>query len=141
MTVQIAITTDVESCLDLRKEVFVAEQNVPLEEELDDLDDVSTHFLAIDETGKPVGTARVFEVGETGKIGRVCVVKSLRGTGLGARLIETCLAELAKRPHLTEVRLGAQCYAIPFYARFGFEVCSDEYMDGGIPHQDMIRPL
>jgi Predicted acyltransferase len=141
MTVTIAATEDIKSCLALRFEVFVEEQNVPLDEEIDDLDDIATHFLAVDEAGVPVGTARVFEVGETGKIGRVCVVKSQRGTGLGVRLIETCLEELRKRPHLKKAKLGAQNHAIGFYERFGFRTMGEVYMDGGIPHTDMVLDL
>ncbi|WP_460272804.1 GNAT family N-acetyltransferase [Celeribacter sp. ULVN23_4] len=141
MTVTIAPTEDFKACLALRLEVFVEEQKVPLEEELDDLDEVSTHFLAVDEAGIPVGTARVYEQGEIGKIGRVCVSRSQRGTGLGARLIETCLDELRTRPHLTKAKLGAQNHAIGFYERFGFKVIGEEYMDGGIPHHDMVLEL
>ncbi|WP_417279542.1 GNAT family N-acetyltransferase [Celeribacter sp.] len=141
MTVTISKTEDVQACLDLRMTVFVEEQKVPVEEELDDLDPVSTHFLATDENGTPVGTARVYEAGEIGKIGRVCVEKSQRGTGLGARLIETCLTELKQRPHLKQAKLGAQTHAIGFYERFGFHVIGEEYLDGGIPHQDMVLVL
>lgn len=141
MTVTIAVSEDFKPCLALRMEVFVEEQNVPVEEELDDLDEVATHFLATDESGTPLGTARVYEAGEIGKIGRVCVVKSQRGTGLGARLIAACLDEIRTRPRLTQAKLGAQTHAIGFYERFGFEVIGAEYMDGGIPHQDMVLSL
>lgn len=141
MTITISKTEDFQACLDLRMTVFVEEQKVPVEDELDDLDPVSTHFLASDECGTPVGTARVYEVGEIGKIGRVCVEKSQRGTGLGARLIEACLEDLRQRPHLTQAKLGAQTHAIGFYERFGFHVIGEEYLDGGIPHRDMVLPL
>lgn len=141
MTVTIAPTEDVKTCIALRIEVFVEEQKVPLEEEIDDLDDIATHFLARDEAGVAVGTARVFEEGEIGKIGRVCVVETLRGTGLGARLIEACLAEIRSRPHLKKAKLGAQNHAIGFYERFGFRTIGEVYMDGGIPHTEMVRVL
>jgi predicted GNAT family N-acyltransferase len=140
MTIQVEKTQDLTDCHALRVEVFVVEQNVSADEEFDDLDGVSEHFIARD-NGRPVGTARVFEVGTTGKIGRVCVVKSHRGTGLGARLIEASLNELKVRPGLTQVKLGAQNHAIEFYARFGFEVIGDEYLDAGIPHHDMVLTL
>lgn len=140
MSVTIGKTEDLTECHALRVEVFVVEQGVSQEEEFDDLDGVSEHFIARDE-GKPVGTARVFELGHIGKIGRVCVAKSHRGTGLGAAIIEVCLAELKSRVGITEVKLGAQNYAMDFYARFGFEVVGEEYMDGGIPHHDMVLVL
>lgn len=140
MTVTIEKTEDLTDCHALRVAVFIVEQEVPHEEEFDDLDAISVHFIARDD-GKPAGTARVFEQGNIGKIGRVCVAKSHRGTGLGAKLIETCLEELETRPHLAQAKLGAQNHAIDFYKRFGFDVVGNEYMDGGIPHHDMVRPL
>jgi predicted GNAT family N-acyltransferase len=141
MTVSIAATEDVKACIALRIAVFVEEQKVPHEEEIDDLDEIATHFLAVNESGVPVGTARLFEEGEIGKIGRVCVVKAQRGTGLGARLIEVCLAEIRTRPHLKKAKLGAQNHAIGFYERFGFRTIGEVYMDGGIPHTDMVLDL
>jgi ElaA protein len=140
MNVTIEKTEDLTECHALRVEVFVVEQGVSQEEEFDDLDGVSEHFIARDE-GVPVGTARVFELGHVGKIGRVCVAKSHRGTGLGAAIIEVCLDELKSRAGITEVKIGAQNYAMDFYARFGFEVVGEEYMDGGIPHHDMVLVL
>ncbi|AJE44767.1 GNAT family N-acetyltransferase [Celeribacter indicus] len=134
-------TEDFADCLALRLAVFVDEQKVPVEEEVDDLDPVATHFIARDAEGRPVGTARIVEIDGTGKIGRVCVAREHRGTGLGAALIEACLAELRLRPHLTRAKLGAQTHAIGFYARFGFEPVGAEYLDGGIPHRDMVMPL
>ncbi|WP_417242257.1 GNAT family N-acetyltransferase [Celeribacter sp.] len=141
MTILISKTTDIDACLALRFDVFVHEQKVPADEELDDLDPVSVHFLACDTHGNNVGTARVYEVGSIGKIGRVCVVKSHRGTGLGKRLIEACLQDLHARPHITQAKLGAQNHAIAFYEGLGFSVVGGEYMDGGIPHHDMVRAL
>lgn len=140
MTVTISKTEDIAACRALRIEVFVQEQMVPMEEEIDDLDEVSTHFIA-QENGAFIGTARVYEEGDIGKIGRVCVAKSHRGTGLGARLIEACLADLSTRSHVTKSKLGAQTHAIGFYERFGFEVCGEEYDDAGIPHRDMVKLL
>ena len=141
MTVTIEKTSDFSECLALRLAVFVEEQNVPAEEEVDDLDDQSVHFIARDQDQHPVGTARIYEVGDTGKIGRVCVVKAQRGTGLGVKLIEACIAELSARPHIKQAKLGSQNHAIKFYERFGFTVQGGEYMDGGIPHHDMVLPL
>jgi ElaA protein len=141
MIVSIGITSDISDCLALRMAVFVQEQKVPIQEEIDDLDDQSVHLIARDSDGVPVGTARLYEAGDIGKIGRVCVVKSHRGTGLGARLIEACIQELSTRPHLKQAKLGAQNHAIKFYEKLGFTVIGGEYMDGGIPHHDMVSPL
>lgn len=137
----IAETTNIKACHILRMSVFVEEQGVPAAEEIDDLDDESIHFLASDETGDFVGTARVYFRGNIGKIGRVCVVKPHRGTGLGQRLIADCVAYLRHQTGIEKARLGAQIHAIGFYEKLGFCVVGEEYLDGGILHRDMERPL
>ena len=137
----IARTDDIDACLLIRREVFIDEQNVPEAEEIDDLDGAAIHLLARDADGQPWGTARLLIQGATGKIGRVAVRKGARGTGLGARLIETSIAELGKIPGITRLKLSAQTYVIPFYERFGFVAYGPEYDDGGIPHRDMARDL
>lgn len=137
MTFRIAVTDDLLACHTLRIKVFVGEQNISMDEEFDDLDDVSTHFLAVDDSGAPVGTARLYETGEVGHLGRICVDSSCRGTGLGAALVRAGVAEMRRRAHLRKAHLGAQCHAIGFYERLGFKVCGDEYNDAGIPHVPM----
>lgn len=136
MTLRIVETGDIDACRALRIAVFVEEQKIAMEDEIDDLDGVSTHFIALD-GDTHVGTARIFEVGAVGKIGRVCVLPSHRGTGLGAALIRHCIGVLRTRGHLTTARLGAQNHAIGFYEKLGFSVVGGEYLDAGIPHHDM----
>ena len=140
MTVQIAATNDFDTCLALRFEVFVDEQGVPVEEERDALDDSALHLLATD-TGTPVGTARIVFLDDTAKIGRVCVVKSARGTGLGAKLIEACVEAARARDGITRAKLGAQLHALGFYEKLGFEAVGPVYLDAGIEHRDMVRAL
>ena len=137
----IARTDDIAACIAIRREVFIDEQNVPEAEELDDLDAGAIHILARDVEGEAWGTARLLIQGATGKIGRVAVRKGARGTGLGARLIETSIAELGKMPGITRLKLSAQTHVIPFYERFGFVAHGPEYDDAGIPHRDMTRDL
>ncbi|RPE63104.1 ElaA protein [Pacificibacter maritimus] len=141
MIIHIQETDNIRDCLALRMTVFVEEQKVPQDEELDDLDDVSTHFIATTQDGVPVGTARIYQIGDVGKIGRVCVLSSHRGTGLGAQLVKTCIAALREKDGIKTAKLGAQNHAIPFYERLGFTVKGGEYMDGGIPHHDMVLSL
>jgi len=140
MSLSIDVTQDFEACLKLRFEVFVDEQGVPVEEERDALDDTATHLLALQD-GTPVGTARIVFQGETAKIGRVCVVKSARGTGLGAKLIEACVNVARNQAGITRAKLGAQTHAIGFYEKLGFEVYGPVYLDAGIDHRDMVKPL
>ncbi|WP_102109081.1 GNAT family N-acetyltransferase [Oceaniglobus roseus] len=140
MTERIAATDDLAACHALRRAVFMEEQGFSEAEEFDDLDPVCTHLLATDD-GRPVGTARTYVDGTVGKIGRVCVLPSHRGTGLGARLILAALDELRQRGGLSVVRVSAQVHALPFYERFGFVAHGPEYLDGTVPHRDMDLPI
>ena len=140
MSLSIDVTQDLEACLKLRFEVFVDEQGVPVEEERDALDDTATHLLALQD-GTPVGTARIVFQDDTAKIGRVWVVKTARGTGLGAKLIEACVNVARNQAGITRAKLGAQTHAIGFYEKLGFEVYGPVYLDAGIDHRDMVKPL
>ncbi len=139
MTLLIQPTRDIATCRHLRRVVFIDEQGVSEADEVDDKDDDAIHLLAAQD-GTPVGSARLLISGTVGKIGRVCVLKSHRGTGLGAALIRAAVAELRARG-LTTAKLGAQTHAIGFYERLGFAVSGPEYMDAGIPHRDMVLSL
>ncbi|MTH77256.1 GNAT family N-acetyltransferase [Paracoccus aestuariivivens] len=134
-------TDDIDTCREIRREVFVIEQSVPEAEEWDNRDGEAIHLLARDDSGQAVGTARILFDGATGKIGRVAVRKSARGTGLGAALIRAAMDELRTFPAITHAKLGAQTHAIGFYEKLGFAAYGPEYQDGGIPHRDMIREL
>lgn len=140
MSVTIAETDDLGACHALRRAVFIVEQSISEPDEWDDLDPDCTHLLASD-AGRPVGTARIYREGDVGHIGRVCILKSHRGTGLGATLIRTALDHVRAMPGVTTARLGAQTHAIPFYAKLGFTAHGPEYDDAGIPHRDMDRAL
>jgi predicted GNAT family N-acyltransferase len=136
----IAETRDIATCRALRRIVFIEEQGVPEADEVDDLDDQAIHLLAAD-AGNPVGTARLLTLGHIGKIGRVCVLPEARGTGLGAALIRASVAYFRTQPGIETVKLGAQKSAIGFYIKLGFAPIGAEYMDAGIPHQDMVLTL
>lgn len=134
-------TDDLATCRAIRHEVFVVEQNVPEAEEWDDLDADAIHLIARDDQGAAIGTARLLVLGDTGKIGRVAVRRAARGTGIGAALILASMQALRQIPGVTRAKLGAQCHAIGFYEKLGFVVYGPEYLDGGIPHRDMMRDL
>jgi predicted GNAT family N-acyltransferase len=118
----------------IREGVFIAEQSVPPELEWDAEDVDAIHFLAED-GDYAVGTARLLP---DGHIGRVAVLKDWRGMKIGDALLKAVIAE-AERLHLTPQRLNAQVHATAFYERLGFSVVSDEYLEAGIPHVDMVR--
>lgn len=140
MTVSIEITQNIAACLELRRVVFIEEQGVSETDERDDLDSQATHLLALAD-GKPVGSARLLTFGNTGKIGRVCVLKEQRGTGLGAELIRAAVKEFRRMPGIEKVKLGAQSHALGFYEKLGFTAYGPEFDDAGIPHRDMVVVL
>lgn len=133
-------TRDLETCRALRRAVFIDEQSIPEAEEWDGLDDGALHFLALRD-GRAIGTARILIQGDTGKIGRVCVLSEARGTGVGAALIRAALDVLRVQPGVTRAKLGSQTHAIGFYEKLGFAAYGDIYDDAGIPHRDMVRDL
>lgn len=137
---QISETRDIALCQELRRVVFILEQNVPLELEIDGLDDEARHLL-VTHNGVPVGTARLLSDGDTGKIGRVCVLMGARGLGLGAALIRAAVAVFRSVPGVRCVKLGAQVHALGFYEALGFVAEGAIYDDAGIPHRDMVLPL
>lgn len=138
--IHIAPTRDIATCRTLRRVVFIEEQGVSEADEVDGLDEGAIHLLATLD-GAPVGCARLLVQGETGKVGRVCVLAQARGTGLGAALMRAAVEEFRKLPGITQVKLGAQTHALGFYERLGFAAFGPEYMDAGIPHRDMVLPL
>jgi predicted GNAT family N-acyltransferase len=139
-SIRIEVTQDIPTCQALRRVVFIDEQGVSEAEEVDGLDGKAIHLLAW-EGDCPLGTARLLVKGATGKIGRVCVLPEVRGTGLGAALIATALDELRRVPGVTEAYLGSQSHATGFYETLGFAVEGEEFLDAGIPHRHMRRAL
>lgn len=140
MTLHVALTDDLATCHALRREVFIIEQNVPAEEEVDGRDGEALHLLATLD-GVPVGCARMLVLGEIVKIGRVCVLAAQRGTGVGVALIHAALDVARTLPGVTRAKLGSQTHAIEFYERLGFTAEGPEYLDAGISHRDMLRVL
>jgi predicted GNAT family N-acyltransferase len=138
MALTITQTRDIALCRQLRRVVFIEEQGVSEADELDDLDDLAIHLLA--EDGGPVGSARLLVLGDTGKIGRVCVLAKARGQGIGAALIRAAV-ERFRDMGLARAKLGAQVHAVGFYEALGFVAQGEVYDDAGIPHRDMILTL
>jgi predicted GNAT family N-acyltransferase len=117
----------------IRFEVFVEEQKVPAELEMDHMDAVCVHAVAYDADGTPIGTGRLLP---DGHIGRMAVRKSARGTGVGGALLQALMAQ-AKARGDRQVMLGSQTHAAPFYERHGFKIVGDEFFEAGIAHINM----
>lgn len=151
MTIERVTTSEqLAEAFAVRMAVFVVEQQVPEELELDELDhaETTTHVVARRDGGAVVGTARLLadpaHPGEV-HIGRVAVTADARGTGAGAALMraleEVALAERAGPDGTVTVLLSAQVQAIGFYERLGYEVTGPVYLDAGIDHRDAAKVL
>ena len=120
----------------IRFEVFVEEQKVPSEMELDDWDIQCVHAVAFN-GDTAIGTGRLLP---DGHIGRMAVLESARGSGVGSALLMRLMEEAKRRGH-AEAVLSAQTHAAPFYERHGYARSGEEYLDAGIAHIDMRRVL
>jgi predicted GNAT family N-acyltransferase len=117
----------------IRIAVFVEEQGVPLDLEWDEFDELAEHAIAIDDTGRAVATGRLLP---DGHIGRMAVLRDVRGRGAGAAVLGALIAR-ARARGMTVLRLNAQTHAAAFYARFGFAGCGETFLEAGIPHVAM----
>ncbi|MFE5580838.1 GNAT family N-acetyltransferase [Kitasatospora sp. NPDC056531] len=135
---------------EVRREVFIVEQNVPEELEYDEYDGTSVHLLAVGADGVAMGTGRLIfgehalklTGGVEGRVllGRLAVLAAARGTGLGAELVRAIEAAGLERGAV-EVELHAQVQALGFYERLGYVAEGPVYDDAGIPHRTMTRVL
>lgn len=140
----IKITTNEElnQSLSIRKKVFVEEQQVPEEIEIDAFDQLNgtcSHvLLSVDKVA--VGTGRVRLVDNYGKLQRVAILPDYRKHGFG-KIIILKLEELAQELGATKSKLDAQVHAIGFYEKLGYTVQSDVFQDAGIDHVLMVKSL
>lgn len=135
---------ELQACFAIRKEVFVDEQGVSVDEEIDEYDvspEACRHVL-MTEGGEPIAAARWRPYDEkTAKLQRVAVLKRLRGQGLGRELI-LFMERDAKEQGFEATVLDGQCQAETFYRKLGYEVISEEpFYDAGILHIRMKKKL
>ncbi|MCM3712922.1 GNAT family N-acetyltransferase [Alkalihalobacillus oceani] len=121
----------------IRTEVFVKEQKVPMEEEIDQYEEEATHFVVYDDE-QPVGAGRLRFVDGYGKVERICIAESVRGKGVGRLLMEKIEAT-ARGEGAKKMKLNAQRQAERFYEKLGYETVSGEFLDAGIPHVTMVK--
>ena len=119
----------------IREKVFIQEQKVTPQLEWDGMDEKAIHFLVFKDE-EAIGCARAIVIQSHMQLGRMAVLKEYRGQGIGSALIEQAMTT-AKLNQLSAIYISAQCHAIDFYKKFGFEVTSDIYLDAEIPHRDM----
>ena len=121
----------------VREAVFVREQGVPLELELDAQDPDCLHVLARDADDRPIGTGRLTPAHT---LGRMAVLPEWRGRGVGAAML-AALTDLARERRWNALELHAQVDAIGFYVRHGYLPIGPRFMEAGIEHQSMRRSL
>lgn len=125
---------DLRGAIAVREHVFVQEQGVPVEEELDGRDAEAEHLVALEPGGTAViGTLRLLLDGQTAKVGRVAVERAWRGRGIAARMLELALARARERG-AGRARLASQLDVVGLYEQAGFTVESDIFEEAGIPH-------
>ncbi len=137
----------IDDCIAVRTEVFVREQGVPAELEVDGLDSPASacgHFLMLDDEGAapvPIGAFRAFfETEDTVHLQRLCILKEYRGRGLGREMLRFAEHYYMKKG-ARRFTLGAQCYAVPFYEKCGYTCVSGVFEDAGIPHRTMEKAV
>jgi predicted GNAT family N-acyltransferase len=124
----------------IRKEVFIIEQKVPINEEFDELDKTAIQFIVYDGMN-PVGAARFRTIDKKGKIERVCVLKEYRKLGVGKLLMNTIENYAMKNTSVDHFYLNAQLTALPFYERLGYIPQGDIFLDANIEHKAMTKRL
>jgi len=123
----------------VRTAVFIEEQAIPAEMEWDEADHTALHAVVRNRLGQPLATGRLLtEAPGVARIGRMAVLRAVRGTHLGRDVVNALMAAAWARGD-RQVILSAQRSAVGFYARLGFEERGPEYEDAGIPHVDMVR--
>jgi predicted GNAT family N-acyltransferase len=135
------VTDDIQlkDAFTVRSKVFIEEQNVPEEEEMDQYESESIHFVVYGGT-VAIGAGRLRFVEDYAKVERVCILKEYRGTGVGKVLMEK-MEEVASEKNFHKLVLHSQTHAEKFYSKLGYESYSDIFMDAGIPHVAMRKGI
>lgn len=120
----------------IREQVFIIEQNISEQDEWDDQDLISQHFVVYDHD-QPIATARLLQ---NNSVGRVAVLKPYRGQGIG-HLIMLEIINYAQQQDRSVLQLSSQVHAISFYEKLGFTVQGNQYDECGIPHIEMMINL
>ena len=124
----------------VRQQVFILEQGVPAELELDEFDSSAAHVLAYQDA-HCIGTGRLVNLSaKQAQIGRMAVLAKFRGKGIGKQILQK-LVDLSASQGVREIILHSQVSAIPFYEKLGFQAQGEVYEEAGIPHRNMMLTL
>lgn len=138
MNIRIVTNQQLDDAFFVRKAVFIDEQQVAVEEEIDEYEDCSVHFVLYNDQNQPVGAGRFRELDGYGKVERICVLPTYRQSGAGHNIMKA-IEEYASQHGVQKLKLNAQTHAIPFYEKLGYHIISEEFLDAGIPHRTMVK--
>ncbi|MDO9537871.1 MAG: GNAT family N-acetyltransferase, partial [Thermoplasmata archaeon] len=127
---------DMDAAKSIRLSVFVDEQNVPPEIEMDEYDELATHVLYLADD-VPVGTGRLVDMPDGMKLGRVAVLSGYRSLGIGTEIVKWLL-DRAKTEGHNRVYANVQINAREFYETLGFKAEGDLFLEAGIEHVKMV---
>ncbi len=130
---------EVDAALALRHEVFVVEQHVPLDDDVDGRDAQALHLVGVQD-GRVVATCRVLNDGDTAKLGRMAVAVAVRRRGIASRLLAAA-EEHARTTGARRIALAAQTEALGLYERAGYAALGERFLDAGIEHLMMDKRL
>lgn len=136
---RVAGDDELQAAMRLRHEVFVDEQRVPVEEEYDGRDDEAVHLVAVRD-GAVVGTCRLLREGEQLRLGRMAVARSARRQGIASQLLREA-ERVGREQGATGMTLHAQVDALPLYEQAGYVAYGERFLDAGIEHLAMDKPL
>ncbi|KAF9104224.1 hypothetical protein BGX27_010192 [Mortierella sp. AM989] len=133
---------DLTKCHEVRSKVFTDEQGYDADVEIDEIDSECLHWLAVDQEDRAVGTARLYKYSPTvGKVGRVAVLLSTRGSGLGRLLMESLEKYAIENCGFEKLVLSSQLPRKGFYEKVGYTAQGEVYLDEGQPHIHMEMKL
>ena len=140
MEVREALTDDeLAAALELRERVFCGEQGVSIEADRDGRDPEATHIVAVDE-GRVIGTCRLLFRGRLARLGRLAVEPDRRGDGIAGAILREA-DRVARQTGADAISLHAQTYAKDLYVRDGYLERGASFVEEGIEHVSMEKPL
>jgi len=141
-SLQIKLVTnkeEFEHVINIRKEVFIKGQNVPLDIEIDGLDPESEHFIAY-LGNEPIGCARIRTNKKYARLERIAIIKKHRCKGFGTKLTNF-LIDYCRKQNYVEIILHSQNYVIDFYKKFGFKIKGETFLEANIEHKEMVLDI
>ncbi|MCK4902885.1 MAG: GNAT family N-acetyltransferase [Thermoplasmatales archaeon] len=141
-SLQIKLVTnkeEFEHVINIRKEVFIKGQNVPLDIEIDGLDSESEHFIAY-LGNEPIGCARIRTNKKYARLERIAIIKKHRCKGFGTKLTNF-LIDYCRKQNYVEIVMHSQNYVIDFYKKFGFKTRGETFLEANIEHKEMVLDI